>query len=200
MRVKVVSAHGLAAADANGKSDPYAIIRWDAQPKHFTKTEGKIEAKKQKAQKHGKVVQQQTVVQKKTTNPVWNQTFDMVLPGPIQPSDILTLVLYDYDVVGDHDFLGSAHVEMAGLVQGVERQGTYPVFSKKGTVTVSLTALNFSVPMAPGLEGNINANKQIAAESARKRASYKKWKKGHDAGHSAGKAVGKMGKMLGKLF
>jgi hypothetical protein len=41
------------------------------------------------------------------------------------------------------------------------------------------------------LAGNINANRQVAAESARKRALYKKWKKSHDAKKDAGKALGK---------
>lgn len=56
----------------------------------------------------------QTTVQKKTLNPVWNQTFDMILPPNIQPSDILTFELMDYDAVGAHDSMGSAHAELAG--------------------------------------------------------------------------------------
>ncbi len=82
-----------------------------------------------------------------------------------------------YVAVGQHDFLGSVHAEMAGLVVGMERQVTLPVFSSKGTVTIGLTAMNFSVPPAMGLnDPNITANRQLAAESSRKRAAYKKAK------------------------
>jgi hypothetical protein len=70
--------------------------------------------------------------------------------------------------------MGSCHVELAGLVAGAPRPYTLPVFSKKGTLQVELTALNFSVLAAPPGDPQITANKQLAAESARKRAAYKK--------------------------
>jgi hypothetical protein len=37
LRVRVIQANGLASADANGKSDPYAIVRWEGQPRAYTK-------------------------------------------------------------------------------------------------------------------------------------------------------------------
>jgi hypothetical protein len=60
------------------------VLRWDAQPRHYTKTTGKVEAKVHKAQKKGKIPRQQTTVQKKTLNPSWNQSFDMILVPPVQ--------------------------------------------------------------------------------------------------------------------
>lgn len=201
VRVKVIGAKSLTACDANGKSDPYGILRYEGQPKPYTKKEGQYEAKKSKKSKKGKIARPQTTVQKRTLNPHWNQTFDMVLPHPPQPTDILTIELYDYDSVGMHDFMGSAHVEFSGLIQGQERVGDYKVFTKKGTVQLSLIALNFTCPVVdPTLAGNVNANKQTAAESARKRAQYKKWKKSHDAKKDAGKAIGKGLKSLKKMF
>ncbi len=106
--------------------------------------------------------------------------------------------------VGQHDFLGSVHAEMAGLVAGVEKQVQLPVMSKKGTVTLGLTAVNFSVPPAMGLnDPNIVANRQIAAESARKRANYKKAKACEkNVGSVLGKDAGVVARKLGlhKLF
>lgn len=179
LRVRVISAAGLAAADLNGKSDPYAIIRWDGQPRPYNKVAGEHDRHVTKAAKKGKVIRPQTTVCKKTLNPHWNQSFDLHIMQPmVDPSDVLTVELYDYDTYGQHDFLGSVHQEMAGLMQGVEMMFTLPVFSKKGNVTLGLTALSFSCPQVGPNFPNVVANKQVAAESARRRAKYKKQKAG----------------------
>ncbi len=81
---------------------------------------------------------------------------------------MLTIELFDHDRVGQHDFLGSVHADMSGLVMGMEKQMQLPVFSKKGTVTVGLTAVNFSTPPIPPNDPTLTAYRQIAAESARK--------------------------------
>jgi len=203
IRVRVISASGLQAMDANGKADPYVILRFDGEPKPFTKGDkSDLGGKKSKSGKNkaGKMKNPQTNVQKKTLSPHWNQTFDITLPGPPRPTNILTLELYDYDSVGLHDFMGSAHVEMGGLNMGQERVGTYKVFSKKGKVEVAVTAMNFSCPPPGQLEGNMNANKQMAAENARKRAQYKKQKKSHDMKKDIGKGAKKTLKSIGKMF
>ena len=76
--------------------------------------------------------------------------------------------------------------------------------SKKGTVTIALTALNFSVPPPMGMnDPHITANRQIAAESARKRAAYKKAKACEkNVGSVFGKDAGVVARKLGlhKLF
>jgi len=199
LRVRVISGSGLAQMDLNGKSDPYAIVRWEGQPRPYTKMAGQHDRQMSKAAKKGKVRRPQTTVQKKTLNPHWNQSFDLHIPQPmVQPSDILTLELYDYDTIGEHDFMGSVHVDMAGLMQGVERPYTLPVMSKKGHVTLALTALTFSTPPAPPNMPNLVANKQLAAESARKRAKYKKAKAGEK---NMGGIVGKKAaRFLGGIF
>jgi Ca2+-dependent lipid-binding protein len=173
LRVRVVSASSLMQADLNGKSDPYCILRWEGQPRPYTKMAGQHDRKVTKAAKQGKVRRPQTTVQKKTLNPHWNQTFDLQILQPVvQPSDVLTLEIYDYDTYGQHDFLGSVHVTMDGLAQGMERPYTLPVFTKKGHLTLALTMLTCSVPQVAPNFPNVVANKQIAAESARKRAAY----------------------------
>jgi hypothetical protein len=67
IRVKVIGAKGLTACDANGKSDPYAILRYEGQPKPYSKKEGQVEAKKSKKAKKGKISRPQTTVQKKVS-------------------------------------------------------------------------------------------------------------------------------------
>jgi hypothetical protein len=98
-------------------------------------------------------------------------------------------------------FIGSCHIELAGLVAGQPRPNSLPVFSKKGTLQVELTALNFSVMGAAPGDPQITANKAIAAESARKRAAFKKHKSTEKGvAKVLGKDAGKFAKGLAKLF
>ncbi len=97
--------------------------------------------------------------------------------------------------------MGSCHVELAGLVAGQPRPSSLPVFSKKGTLQVELTALNFSVLQAAPGDPQVTANKSIAAESARKRAAFKKSKTAEKhVSKVLGKDAGKLAKGFAKLF
>jgi|JI10StandDraft_1071094.scaffolds.fasta_scaffold408340_2 hypothetical protein len=94
-----------------------------------------------------------------------------------------------------------------------------PVHSKKGTVTIGVTAVNFSTPPLPPNDPTLTAYRQIAAESARKRysrefadvvfkafcfrANYKKSRAVEkNVGSVLGKDAGKLAKKMGihKLF
>ena len=112
-------------------------------------------------------MKQQTPVQKKTLNPNWNYTCDLKIPSQPQPNDLVTIDVYDYDSIGDHDFLGSAHCELSGLMQGQEKVFTAPIMSKKGTCTIALTAVNFSCPVGDSMA--TNTAKQTAAENSVKK-------------------------------
>ena len=80
----------------------------------------------------------------------------------------------------------------------MEKQFQVPLFTKKGHITFAVTALNFSTPPLAPNDPMVSANKQTAAESARKRAIYKKQKA---AQKNVGGIVGKKtAKMLGKFF
>ena len=88
-------------------------------------------------------------------------------------------------------------------MQGVERPYTLPVFSGKGSVTLAITPLNFGTSPAAPNDPMIVANKQICAESCRKRAKYKKQKAGQKNVQSViGKSSfsKKAGGFLGKMF
>ncbi|GES78242.1 phosphatidylserine decarboxylase [Rhizophagus clarus] len=77
--IGVLAARDLAAADKDGFSDPYAVIR--------------IANKKY-----------ETAVIKKTLNPVWNSSFDIKLSETNVPPHI-TITVWDEDRFG-RDFLG----------------------------------------------------------------------------------------------
>jgi Ca2+-dependent lipid-binding protein len=125
IRVKLVDASGLVACDINGKSDPYCQLRFDGHPKPFSKKDGDKKGDKSKDKSKKKTPKHQTKVVKKTLNPKWNETFDLVVQTMPLAADIITVDIFDYDSVGDHDFMGSAHIECGGLNMGQERHGTY---------------------------------------------------------------------------
>jgi hypothetical protein len=79
LSVVLHSGHNLVAADSNGLSDPYVEIRV-----------GK------------RVVKSAT--QRRTLDPVFEETFEFDIWSIL---DKITLTVYDWDVVGSNDFLGS---------------------------------------------------------------------------------------------
>ena len=93
LTVKVVEAEGLVAADRGGFSDPYAKLSFEQQKK-------------------------QTKVIKQTLEPKWNETFEFEISDPAAS---LLIELYDHDLIGSHDFLGSVHIPVALLVVEVLR-------------------------------------------------------------------------------
>ena len=193
-KVKVVKATNLVAADIGGKSDPYAKLKFERKPamKAATKSGKKAKKTKVKTGKTGKVVHQ-TVTVKKTLNPTWNQTFDFSEMGPITPDMILTITVWDWDKYGEHDFLGSAHIDMSGLVQGQEKLGTYKLMGKKkGDIQVGIVPINFNTPPVNGYEGNIQANQKIAASNALKSSKQVKNAKASKNFKAVGKGLLKM--------
>ncbi|CAG8456516.1 3152_t:CDS:2 [Funneliformis mosseae] len=79
LRIGVLAARDLAAADRDGFSDPYAVIR--------------VANKKY-----------ETAVIKKTLNPVWNTSFDIKLSEANLPP-LIVITVWDEDRFG-RDFLG----------------------------------------------------------------------------------------------
>jgi tellurium resistance protein TerZ len=92
VKVAVVSASGLRAADWNGKSDPYCLVELNGQPSSQVRTSTK----------------------NKTLSPTWNETF--VLRG--DGSSGLKFLLYDSDMVGSDDFLGECALPAEELASG----------------------------------------------------------------------------------
>ncbi|KAI0483349.1 C2 domain-containing protein [Xylariaceae sp. FL0804] len=89
LRVDVLDASELPAADANGKSDPYTKFELNGQEIFKTKT------------------------QKKTLNPTWNEFFEVAVPS--RTAAKFNCKVYDYDFADRPDFLGGADINLEQL-------------------------------------------------------------------------------------
>lgn len=131
VRVRMIGATGLLAADRGGTSDPYVKVRVGG----------------------GGGVLQTTKVVPKTLSPVWDQTFDFrVQRAPFT----LHLALFDHDRIGKHDPLGEVTVDLiadfqlgaAGSTSGKRSLR----LSTQGLVEVEVTALTpLAMPPEPPL-------------------------------------------------
>ena len=87
LHVNVLEARGLAAADTDGRADPYCVV---------TASQG---------------ARLRTKCQKKTLHPVWGQAFSFTAPPGIRRSgNALTLTVVDHDDFDFDDEMGVAHV------------------------------------------------------------------------------------------
>ncbi|CAG8564901.1 11112_t:CDS:2 [Ambispora leptoticha] len=85
LRIGVLAARDLAAADKDGFSDPYVVVRVGNQ-------------------------KYQTQVINKNLNPVWNRVFDAKL-GPEKIPQHITITVWDEDRIG-RDFLGEVTIPL----------------------------------------------------------------------------------------
>ncbi|XP_057462931.1 synaptotagmin-3-like [Actinidia eriantha] len=88
LHVKVVQALKLLKMDLIGSSDPYVKLGLSGD---------RLPSKK-------------TTIKKKNLNPVWNETFKLIVRDP--QSQVLNIHVYDWDKVGAHDRLGSQVVPL----------------------------------------------------------------------------------------
>jgi hypothetical protein len=93
LRLTVLRARNLLAADRGGTSDPYVRIHVGEAFKEYKRT---------------KVV-------KKTLSPEFDETFDIQLSGS-QRRAFLTLECFDYDMIGSDDPLGRGRIALDKLV------------------------------------------------------------------------------------
>ncbi|KAI3695909.1 hypothetical protein L1987_78913 [Smallanthus sonchifolius] len=91
LHVKVVQATKLMKMDILGLSDPYVKLKLSGEM---------LPSKK-------------TTIKKKTLNPVWNETYKLVVKDPQAQS--LLVNVYDWDKVGSHDRLGMQMVPLKVL-------------------------------------------------------------------------------------
>lgn len=89
LRVDVLDASNLPAADRNGKSDPFCVFELNGEKVHKTE------------------------VQKKTLHPAWNEFFECKVPSRTA-ADFKVSVM-DWDFAGDADFLGMSPLDLAVL-------------------------------------------------------------------------------------
>lgn len=92
LRVTLMHAKGLKAADRNGKSDPYVVFKAGRPPQ-----------------------KQKSSVVKRTLDPVWNQTFHFEgRRGELLRSG-LQLSVFDHDLIGFDDALGEVNLSLFGM-------------------------------------------------------------------------------------
>ncbi len=108
VRVDVLDASDLPAADRNGFSDPYC-----------------------KFILNGKEVFK-SAEQKKTLNPVWRQYFEIAVPSRIGAD--FRVMVYDADTLGNDDVLGGATIDLSLMEPMRPREYKLPLDGKSGVV------------------------------------------------------------------
>lgn len=112
LRVEVLDAADLPAADRNGYSDPYCIFRYNDKEVHKTKT------------------------QKKTLHPAWNEYFEV--PVRSRTGGGLKVDVYDWDFGNKADWLGAALVDMNVVEPFVPKEVTLALDGKSGVIRLKL--------------------------------------------------------------
>ncbi|KAK4042437.1 C2 domain-containing protein [Parachaetomium inaequale] len=112
LRVDVLDAQDLPAADSNGKSDPYAKFELNGQEVFKTKT------------------------QKKTLNPTWSEFFNV--PVPSRTAAKFKATVWDWDFADKPDFLGGADINLAQLEPFRAQEVKYPLDGKSGVIRVRM--------------------------------------------------------------
>jgi len=145
LKVKVISAKDLIAADSNGKSDPFAVV--------YTKSGSSGKDKSIKTKKISE-----------TLNPTWNETFNLILRDR---KDTLVIEVWDDDLFGK-DHLGTAELALEGLEH--EKESSFIAkLNKKGEVSVALTIKYNDKEIDELKQKQEEEKKRIAAEAQRKK-------------------------------
>lgn len=113
LSVTVISGDNLPATDFSGKSDPYVIL---------TMKKSQIKNK--------------TRVVNESLNPVWNQTFDILVEDGLH--DMLMLEVWDHDTFGK-DYMGRCILTLTRVILEGEYSDSIPLDgAKTGTINLSL--------------------------------------------------------------
>lgn len=112
LRVDVLDAQDLPAADSNGKSDPYVKFDLNGQEVFKTKT------------------------QKKTLNPAWNEYFEV--PVPSRTGAQFKATVWDWDFADKPDLLGASDINLAQLEPFKAQELRFPLDGKSGSLRLRL--------------------------------------------------------------
>ncbi|KAK4942835.1 hypothetical protein LTR28_008590, partial [Elasticomyces elasticus] len=112
LRVEVLSAANLPAADRNGYSDPYCRFNLDGKEVYKTKT------------------------QKKTLAPAWNEFFEV--PVRSRTAAHFEVSVYDWDFGDKADFLGKAAINLDKLEPLRQQEVELGLDGKSGTVRLKM--------------------------------------------------------------
>ncbi|KAI9707955.1 MAG: hypothetical protein M1820_004374 [Bogoriella megaspora] len=112
LRVDVLDAAELPAADRNGKSDPYCKFILNGQQVFKTKT------------------------QEKTLHPAWNEFFEVSVRS--RTAAQFSVDVYDWDRAGSDDFLGRASINLDILEPFISQEVTLGLDGKSGTIRMKM--------------------------------------------------------------
>ena len=112
LRVEVLDAADLPAADRNGFSDPYCTFKMDGKEVYKTK------------------------VQKKTLHPAWNEFFDV--PVRSRTGGKFTVDVFDWDFADSADHLGASSIPLANIEPFTAQEVTLPLDGKSGAVRLKM--------------------------------------------------------------
>ncbi|KAK0657513.1 C2 domain-containing protein [Cercophora newfieldiana] len=112
LRVDILDAQNLPAADSNGKSDPYCKFELNGQEVFKTKT------------------------QKKTLNPAWNEYFEV--PVPSRTGAKFKATVWDWDFADKPDLLGSTEINLGLLEPFKAQEMRFNLDGKSGTLRLRL--------------------------------------------------------------
>lgn len=112
LRVEVLDATDLPAADRNGMSDPYCKFYLNDKDVYKTKT------------------------QKKTLHPAWNEYFEV--PVPSRTAARFQVKVYDWDFGDKADFLGQADINLTMIEPFSQQEVVLGLDGKSGTIRLKL--------------------------------------------------------------
>ena len=112
LRVEVLDAADLPAADRNGFSDPYCKFNLDGKEVYKTKT------------------------QKKTLHPAWNEAFEVSVRS--RTSAKFEVVIYDYDFGDSADLLGKAVIDLKVLDPFRPQEVTMGLDGESGAIRLKM--------------------------------------------------------------
>jgi hypothetical protein len=123
LHIHVNRARDLAAADSNGFSDPY--VKTYLLPDHSKSSKRK------------------TGVQRKTLNPVFNETLEYSVSESELSSRTVWLSVWDWDRFGRNQFLGEVRLPLSSLDLGSDTELWYPLLDKVRFSKPLFTLSNF---------------------------------------------------------
>ncbi|KAL2171133.1 hypothetical protein VTG60DRAFT_3648 [Thermothelomyces hinnuleus] len=112
LRVDVLDAQDLPAADSNGKSDPFVKFELNGQEVFKTKT------------------------QKKTLNPTWGEVFNVSIPS--RTAAKFRATVWDWDFADKPDYLGGVDINLAQLESFRAQEFKYVLDGKSGVLRVRM--------------------------------------------------------------
>lgn len=112
LRVDVLDASNLPSADRNGYSDPYCKFELNGEGVYKTK------------------------VQKKTLQPVWNESFQTNIKS--RTAAKLSVRVMDWDFGDKADFLGAANIDLTMLEPQLAKDVSLTLDGKSGTIRLRL--------------------------------------------------------------